>query len=256
MSPESKQKEWFEAVVEESALSALLDTASAIVDECKMHLEPNGIAIRAVDPANVAMVDLELEESAFESYVASGGLIGVNLDRLTDVVRMADSGQLVELELDEETRKLHIHIDGMEYTLGLIDPDSIRQEPDIPELDLGATVVLHGSDISRAVTAADMVSDHVALGVESDDPHFYVDADGDVDDVHLELVEDDVVDLQPGPADSLFSLDYLGDMNKPIPPDSEVAVRIGEQMPMKISYGRCDGHLDVAMMIAPRISSD
>ncbi len=29
---------------------------------------------------------------------------------------MAESGQLIQLELDEETRKLHIQIDGLEYT--------------------------------------------------------------------------------------------------------------------------------------------
>jgi len=100
---------------------------------------------------------------------------------------MADTGQLIQLELDEETRKLHIQIDGLEYTLALIDPDSIRQEPDIPDLDLPAEVVLEGKDVNRSVTAADMVSDHIALGVDKTDEFFYANAEGDTDDVHLEL---------------------------------------------------------------------
>src|SRR5699024_9763689 len=145
---------------------------------------------------------------------ADGGVIGVNLSRLQDIAGMAGSDDLVHLELDEETRKLHISIDGLEYTLALIDPESVRQEPDIPDLDLPAKIVLEGRDINRAVKAADMVSDHIALGVAEDAEQFYVDAEGDTDDVHFELDTEDLIDLTVGPAHSLFSLDYLKDMNK------------------------------------------
>ena len=185
----------FNAIVSADTLRTTLDSVSVLVDECKIHLEEDGLAIQAVDPANVGMVDLSLSATAFESYEADGGVIGVNLSRLEDIAGMADADQLVHLELDEETRKLHIAIDGLEYTLALIDPDSIRQEPDLPELDLSAEVVIEGRDIDRAVTAADMVSDHIALGVDADDEEFYVDAEGDTDDVHLELGREDLIDL-------------------------------------------------------------
>jgi proliferating cell nuclear antigen len=169
---------------------------------------------------------------------------------------MADSDQLVELELDEETRKLHIQIDGLEYTLALIDPDSIRQEPDIPDLDLPAEVVLEGRDVNRAVTAADMVSDHIALGVDDNDDHFYVDAQGDTDDVHFELGRDDLIDITVGPAHSLYSLDYLKDMNKAIPSDAEVTVDLGEEFPVKLHFEIAEGEGHVTYMLAPRIQSD
>jgi len=246
----------FKAIVSAETLRATLDSVSVLVDECKIHLDEDGLAIRAVDPANVGMVDLDLDASAFESYEADGGLIGVNLSRLEDIAGMADSGQLVELELDEETRKLHIHIDGLEYTLALIDPDSIRQEPDIPDLDLSAELVIEGADIDRSVTAADMVSDHIALGVNATDEHFYVDAEGDTDDVHLELTAEDLIDLQAGDAHSLFSLDYLNDMNKAIPKDAEVAVELGEEFPVKLHFDIAEGQGQVTYMLAPRIQSD
>src|SRR6056297_3392658 len=186
----------FNAIVSADTLKAALDSVSVLVDECKIHLEDDGLEIRAVDPANVGMVDLRLDAAAFESYETDGGLIGVNLSRLEDIAGMADSGQLVHLELDEETRKLHIAIDGLEYTLALIDPDSIRQEPDLPDLDLSSHIVIEGKDIDRAVTAADMVSEHIALGVAAECDTFYVEAEGDTDDVHFELDREDLIDLQ------------------------------------------------------------
>jgi proliferating cell nuclear antigen len=246
----------FNAIVSADTLTATLDSVGVLVEECKIHLEEDGFEIRAVDPANVGMVDLSLSATAFESYEADGGVIGVNLSRLEDIASMADAGQLVHLELDEETRKLHISIDGLEYTLALIDPDSIRQEPDIPDLDLSSEIVMEGADIDRSVKASDMVSDHIALGVDAGDEQFYVDAEGDTDDVHLELTAEDLIDLQAGDAHSLFSLDYLKDMNKAIPNDAEVTVELGQEFPVKIHFAIAEGEGQVTYMLAPRIQSD
>jgi len=246
----------FKAIVSAETLKDALDSVSVLVDECKIRLNEEEFAIRAVDPANVGMVDLSLAAAAFESYEADGGVIGVNLGRLEDIAGMANSGDLIHLELDEETRKLHIQIDGLSYTLALIDPDSIRQEPDIPDLDLPAEIVLEGSQLGRGIKAADMVSDHIALRVDPDEEAFYIEAEGDTDDVDLKLDSDDLIDLTPGAADSLFSLDYLKDMNKAIPNATEVTAELGEEFPVKLHYEFAEGLGQVTYMLAPRIQSE
>ena len=246
----------FKAIVSAETLKDALDSVSVLVDECKIRLNEEEFAIRAVDPANVGMVDLSLAAAAFESYEADGGVIGVNLGRLEDIAGMANSGDLIHLELDEETRKLHIQIDGLSYTLALIDPDSIRQEPDIPDLDLPAEIILEGSQLGRGITAADMVSDHIALRVDPDEEAFYIEAEGDTDDVDLKLDSDDLIDLTPGAADSLFSLDYLKDMNKAIPNATEVTAELGEEFPVKLHYEFAEGLGQVTYMLAPRIQSE
>jgi proliferating cell nuclear antigen len=246
----------FKAIVSASTLRDSLDAVSVLVDECKIRLNEEEFSIRAVDPANVGMVDLSLEAAAFESYEADGGVIGVNLDRLEDIAGMANADDLVHLELDEETRKLHIEVEGLSYTLALIDPDSIRQEPDIPELDLPAEITLEGAQLNRGITAADMVSDHIRLRVDEDAETFHIEAEGDTDDVDLELSADDLINLAAGPADSLFSLDYLKDMNKAIASDAEVRVELGEEFPVKLHYEFAEGLGQVTFMLAPRIQSE
>jgi len=246
----------FDAIVSADTLQDALDSVSVLVEECKLHLDEDGLQVRAVDPANVGMVDLTLDAAAFESYEADGELIGVNLSRLEDIAGMAAADQLIHLELDEETRKLEIAIDGLEYTLALIDPDSIRQEPDMPDLDLPARITLEGRDVDRSVTASDMVSDHIALGVDDAADLFYVDAEGDTDDVHFELHSDDLIDLEAGDAHSLFSLDYLKDMNKAIPADAEVEMELGEEFPVKMHFDIADGQGAVTFMLAPRVQSN
>jgi len=246
----------FKAIVSASTLRDALDSVSVLVDECKVRLNEDGLSIRAVDPANVGMVDLSLDSAAFESYEADGGVIGVNLARLEDIAGMGNAGDLVHLELDEETRKLHIRIDGLSYTLALIDPDSIRQEPDIPDLDLPARIVVEGNQLDRGITAADMVSDHINLRVDEAEETFHIEAEGDTDDVDFELGTDVLIDLVAGPADSLFSLDYLKDMNRAIPGDAEVTIELGEEFPVKLHYEFSEGKGNVTFMLAPRIQSD
>lgn len=237
-------------------LEDVLGAVGALVEECKIHLDEEGISIRAVDAATVGMVDVTLAAGAFESYEADGGVIGVNLDRLSDIAGMASSSDdPIHLELEEETGKLHISLDGLEYTLALIDPDSIRQEPDIPDLDLPARIVLEGADIDRAVRAADMVSDHIAMGVDETSEEFYVDAEGDTDDVHLALGHDELIDLRAGNAHSLFSLEYLKEMNGAIDSDAEVVIELGEEHPVTLAFQIAEGQGDVTYMLAPRIQS-
>lgn len=245
----------FASAVRAGTLSTALGSLSVLIDECKINFDKAGIHIKAIDPATVAMVEVSLDAGACESYEARGGVVGVNVNRLEEVVGMAAADQLVHLEMDEETRKLHVRIDELEYTLALIDPDVIREEPDTPALDLPARITLEGSDIDRSVKAASMVSDHVTLGVDEDRECFYVDAEGDTDDVHLELGPEDLIDVQIGNAHSLYSLDYLQDVNKAIQKDAEVTVSLGEEFPMEIDHDFAgkDGH--VTYSLAPRIQN-
>jgi len=243
----------FSAIVSADTLADTIDAVDCLVDECKINLERDGLEIRAVDAANVGMVDLALGAAAFESYAASGGTIGVNLERLGDVVGMANSGDLVHLHLDSETRKLYIDAGGLSYTLALIDPDSIRQEPDIPELDLPTTTRLPAGEIERGVTAADLCSDHITLG--ADDDAFLMTAEGDTDDVRVAVFSEDCARHTTSESvRSMFSLEYLDDMTGPMAGD--VTVRLGDEFPVKMHWDYAEGHGEVTMMLAPRIQSD
>lgn len=244
----------FEASVDAAVLQDALAPVLTLVDECKIHLDDEGVQIRAVDPANVGMIDLTVAADTFGHWATSGQLLGINLSQFDDVLAMADSDDTVALSLDLETRKLEIAVGGLEYTMALIDPDSIRREPDIPDLDLPCMAVLEGRDLSRAVTAADMVSDHIELS--SDGDALRVVAEGDTDDVELTLTPEDLMTpaAQLAAAESLFSLDYLSDMVSAIGADDEVRVDIGGEMPVTMEFEPADG-VDCEFMLAPRIQS-
>tara|TARA_B110000263_G_C15289616_1_gene502573 strand:+ start:1243 stop:1986 length:744 start_codon:yes stop_codon:yes gene_type:complete len=246
----------FRATIDTKILQEAISSAKVLVDECKIRLDPDSFRIRAVDPANVGMVDLELSVSSFSSYESDGETIGVNLTRLSDIISIARSDEQIEFEYDEETSKLNIRAGGLKYTLALIDPESIRKEPTLPDLDLPAKVVLDGRSLAQGIKAADMVSDHIELGVDPEKETFYIRAKGDTDNVQLELGRDELTEIQVANAHSLFSLDYFKDMGKAIPKTTQVTLWLGEEYPIQISFPIADGAGEVTYLLAPRIQSD
>jgi|AntRauTorcE11898_2_1112593.scaffolds.fasta_scaffold01601_7 proliferating cell nuclear antigen len=248
----------FAATIDPIELETALQPVSALVDECKMRIDENGVGITAVDPANVGMVDLHIPETMFESYEAQEHTIGIPLERLLDIISLfakEEGSPPARVMLDEETRKLQLECGGLNYTLSLTDPDSIRQEPEIPDLDLTAEVKLSGDSFSRAINACDMVAEHLHIGT-TDDKEFYVQAKGDTDSVDAGMSEDDVIEFTGGAADSLFSVEYLRDMEDPIPGSIPVTLGIGPDFPALISFELVDGEAAVQYILAPRIADE
>ncbi len=250
--------ELLEAVVNAETLQTTVALVGAVVDECHVYFDADGIRIPAMDPATVAAVDLRVERAAFEVYEASDVHFGVDVSRLSDIVGIADREQLVSLELDSGTRKLEIRIGELTYTLALLDPDTVRSPPDKTNLtfEFSGGIVTDAEAIDRAVQAADMVSNHVMLGIDDEADIFYADAEGDTDDVSFALSANQLAEFTPGDARSLFSIDYLKAINRAMPRNPEIDLELGTDMPLAIRYAFAEGSGSVEYLVSPRIAAN
>lgn len=244
----------FKAVIGAEKLKDSIESISTLVDEAKFKITPEGISVRAVDPANVAMVSFDLSKDAFDSFEATEGELGIDLTKLNGVMEMADKNDSIELELDENAHKLVLKMRGLAYTMSLLDPSSIRKEPKVPALELPARIVIRGEDVKRAVKAAEKVSDYMSMGVKGD--VFFMEAEGDTDKVLVEMAKDQLIDIKPSEVKSLFSLDYLSDMSKIVGKAGEVTIDLGKDYPLKIRLKIAEGHGEVSYMLAPRVESE
>jgi len=250
-----------QAIATVKTVANFIEPVTALVDECKLHLEPDQARIAAVDPANVAMVETTLSASAFESYEADGHTLGLDLDTFEDVLGLGDASDLVFLRLDESTQKLNIEIAQTDYRQALLDPGTIRSEPEIPELGLPNTAVLTSDQLAQAEAAADLASDHLTIragvGPNVDPIEIRFEAAGDSDDVATSFDADRAVDLElTEPVSSLFSLDYVSDVVGAMPDDAEVTLRQGSEHPALLEWAHSDGRADVLVMISPRVAGD
>lgn len=244
----------FTSTVEASTARSAIEAVDAVVDECVVRVTSDGLAVAAQDPATVAYVSLDLPASSFDRYDASDDAIGVDLGRLGSVVGIADRDESVHLELDGRRRTLHVRVGDLSYALGTIDPEAVRSPPENADFSaqFAASATIDGRVFTNAVRAADMVADHVALGVDPDDERLYATAEGDTDVVRIERPADECADFEAGDAHSLFSVSYLDAIGGVVPESDEVELRLGEEAPLCLSFDLATG--SVEYVVAPRIS--
>jgi proliferating cell nuclear antigen len=251
----------FEVIIDAQRLQAFVDSVLAVVDEAVVRFDDEGIECAAVDPANVAMFFIDIEPEVFESYQAPrSGKLGVIFTRFEDVLDVANAGDVVQLALNREQRRLDVRIRGLTYELALIDPDAIRTEPDLPDIDdaLTAEWAVSGKALDEAVGAADLVSDHIRFRSETGAiaDEVVVEADGDTDRAAWSFEPDDCEYLDvEGSEQSLFSIEYVKDLVVPIGKSTTVTLEFGTEFPIRWEYEAVEG-VAVTNVIAPRVQNE
>jgi len=222
-------------------IKPVFNYAKQLVREAKVHFDDDGIHYTAVDPANVAMVEMDVPKAAFESYDVDETIVGMDFKEVIKALRAGRKRQEDTITLSYEDRQLSTTVkrdyDGtkmdLQTNMMTIDPDSIRQEPEVPDLDLPVTATLNRTLFGDAIDAVNEVSDYVRLADNNGD--LMISGESDVSDAR---------GLVKGVAngegsDSLFSLDYvkytLLKGLKTVGVD-EFTVELGEGFPMRVTW--------------------
>ena len=237
------------ATIDADVFREAVDAIAALVSECRLHVDSEGMRTRAVDTANVAMVSLELGPDAFEVFEASKSALGIDVTKLKNIIGMVNRGEQLMLSIPEESQRLNLAFQSYQYSLTLLDETTIRKDPNAPTLELPGKV-------TNAIKAAAVVSDKIALGIDPEARVFFMEAEGDTDNIRLELGPDDVELLADVKARSLFSLDYLKDMAKTMSRASQIEIGIGIDHPVRFTFEIAGGKARVIYLLAPRIEAD
>lgn len=244
----------FQAKIRSDALKGIVNIISTLVDEAKLNVNSEGISLKAVDPAHVAMVELDVKKEAFESFIADETSIGLDLDKVKEVLRLTSSGDGVEMEQDEERGRLVMKVGNITRRMNMVDTSSMS-DPKVPQLSLPVSVEVSIVEVQKGIRAAESVSDHIALTADQDG--FELSCEGDTDFVDLRLERAQLQSLEvEEKARSLFPLDYFSNLVKAIPSDTMVQIELGNDFPMKMNFDLADGNISVGYLLAPRIESD
>ncbi|NYT06063.1 MAG: DNA polymerase sliding clamp [Methanomicrobiales archaeon] len=246
----------FKAAIDADIFRESIDVIAALVTECRLHIGEAGIQTRAVDTANVAMVSLEVRPEAFTSFSATSEELGVDIAKMKNIIGMMGKGDMLQLDLADGGHKLSLNFRGYQYSITLLDVNTIRKDPNPPTIELPGKVVLSGNALNAAIKAASVISDKIALGIDPSSGIFYMEAEGDTDHIRLEMGKDELVSLQAVQARSLFSLDYLKDMGRVMSRAEQVEVHLGIDHPVKFSFDIAEGNGRVEYLLAPRIEAD
>jgi len=235
-------------------LREVVDVVSPLVEEVKVGIGKDGISIRAVDPAHVAMVDLSLDKKAFEEYKADEGELGLDIDKIKDVLKLARANEIISIKHDEDKNKLIMSVGNVTRRMSLVDTAGMS-DPKVPNLNLPAKVIIKTDELRQGIRASESVSDHLALAASPDG--FEINSEGDTDSVDLKLPKDLLDELScKESVRSLFPLDYFSNMIKAITSADAVTIKLGNDYPVNVEFEIAKGNGEVRYLLAPRIESE
>jgi len=248
----------FRARIDASLLRECVEAVLAVVDEARLKIGEEAWKVRAVDPANVALVDLELRREAFSEFnlgpeeesEKDEKVIGIPFDKLREVLRWCKD----DIALSMEEDKMTVQSSAITFTLSLLSADAVRKEPKMPSLEFSTKAVLDPAEFNKVLKAAEKISDTVAIGVQNE--NFFVSAEGDMETMRFSLHEKELIELSGGDCRSLFSLEYLSAMSKVAANASTLSLHLGTDYPLKMEFEIADGGGKVTYLLAPRIEAE
>ncbi|MGB9726325.1 MAG: proliferating cell nuclear antigen (pcna) [Fervidicoccaceae archaeon] len=117
-----------------SVFKNLFETISKLLEELKLIFTEEGLKIRAIDPSNVALIDVTFPKEAFTEYKVEGSLeVGLSMSTALKVMKRARRGDRLEIEADEENAVIRL-VSSSRKEFKLRNIEVASQE--IPELNL------------------------------------------------------------------------------------------------------------------------
>jgi len=246
-----------------------IDLVRVLDSKAKVQADAAGLHVSLVDPANVGMIETTLYADAFESYSLDASdeyLTGVDLKGLASAASIARKGATTADRLSvnfngedratlETEREYGSTTVERGETAALLNPDTIRTEPDIPDLE---TTIRGEVESLPFRDVLDDVSEHAYFETEGDD--LIVSEERDTSATAARFC--DVVTESPDDAGpTVYSIDYLSDMVSAIRSAKAESVRFeyAEEYPIKLHFERVEDETvlyDGTFMLAPRLMSD
>jgi proliferating cell nuclear antigen len=233
----------------------IFDTISVVVEEARLDFSENDLEIRVVDPSHVAMIRMNVDSAAFESWEVDETFLGLELVKMRDLLSLGNAGDLIEMKHDDEEGRINLSMGKIDRVIRPLD-HSTMSPPNVPDLELPASVTLSGEDLSRALRAVRLVGDLVNISLSEEGLAINV-TGGDTDSVSVMYTKDEVQELKcDGAVSSQYSLTYLLPISRLLSVIDSVTLRFGDNFPLKIEYEFANGAANVTYFLAPRIEGD
>jgi len=235
-------------------ISKIVDTLGIVVEDARFDFEEDGLHVRVVDPSHVAMVKLDVDAAAFETWELDETKVGFDIRKLKELLSLGGANDLIEFSYGEETGVLTINLGKIDRNIRPLD-NSTMNPPAVPTLDFPCKAVIGGAEFSQALRAARQVGDLVNFSLSQDS--FTIHVQGSADSVTVVFDKDELQLLEcKEPARSQYSLSYLVPMAKVFGALDSVSLGFGDNFPLSMTFSFNDGAAEVQYFLAPRVESD
>jgi len=225
---------------------------SELVLEVNAKVTKNGLEIVAIDPANVALVDLKIPAKSFSQFdLEKDEELGLNLEDFKQVLRRIPLNAALFMEKENSNLKIRIADKAKRtFNLALINLD--QEEKKIPSLTFDSKVEIDSMNFSDIVNDAAIVADSCSIFTTKD--IFIIEAKGTLHSAKTEFSSDEVKIATEKDSRAKYSLDYLVKFAKASKFADKVNVLFSTEYPARFEFKTND--LELSFILAPRSEED
>jgi len=244
----------FKARIRMEVLRELVEVISTLVSEVKLSVSKDGIDVKAVDPSHVAMLVLRLNKGAFEEFTGEPTEIGIDVEKLKEVLRLSKPGDILDLQYDGGKNRLVLHVGKVTRHMAVVDPAGIT-DPKVPNVTPPGIAIVRMEELRQGIRGSESISDHVTITLEPES--FTMHSEGETDRVDLTVGKDGLKRLEvKETVRSMYPLDFFSNMMKSITSSEEVTLHVGNEYPLKIEFQIASGKGEGRFLLAPRVEED
>ncbi len=235
-------------------LSKIFEAIVNLVDEVTLKVEAQGISMRAMDPAHVALVDFEMKKEAFDEYKLEGPVeLTVDLKTMVNILKRVE--QELVLKLKEGENALVILSEGAvrkRFNIPLI--EASEESLKVPNITFETEVEVDSSIFKNAIADTSIIGDYVTVKVEGDALYFTSRADENV--VEIRVGKENCISFKKKDAKSHLSLEYLKDMSRisDIKTLNKVKLSLGNDLPLRLEFE--GDYTKIVFYLAPRVEAE
>jgi proliferating cell nuclear antigen len=233
-------------------LREVVEVVSTLVSEVKLTISKDGLEAKAVDPSHVAMLVLNLHKAVFEEFTGETTELGVDVEKLKEVLRLSKPGDVIDFQFDGKNR-LVASLGRVTRQMAVVDPAGIT-DPKVPNVSPPASVTVKTEDLRQGIRGSESFTDHVTLTLDPEG--FTMHSEGETDQLDLRISKENLTKLEvKEPVKSMYPLDFFSAMVKSISAE-ETTLHVGNEYPLKVEFAMGSGRGEGRYLLAPRVEED
>jgi proliferating cell nuclear antigen len=234
-------------------LSKAIEIISELVNEVRLKINEFGMSITAIDPANVAMVNLKIPKNIFSKFEIEKESLGINLENLKKVLKRSSTGSSLIIEKKDNLLEITIQDKikrNFKINLIEIETEEIDFNSKLQNMEFSTDVEINSLDFISSIEDCLIVSD--ACYFKKEDNNFIIGAKS-INSTFSEFSGDEAK-ISGENANSKYSLEYLSKFIKGAKICEKVGIKFATNHPLKINFNSLS--LDISFVLAPRVETE
>lgn len=233
-----------------SDIKAIVGAITTLAEEATFTANAEGIKFRTMDPAHIALIDMELPAAAFDSYECEGDVkFGVRIADLSKIIKRSKKDENVTISVTPQNMLLINIGDKKTFEMRLIDASGTSTP--IPNIEYESNATLQLSKLSEALTDIGIVSEYFTVNTDGEDVIFSGKGDSGNASVTAEGLEEPIV----GTGIVTHELSYLSSIvSSFVEKNLNCTIHLSTNKPAKYVF-KIAGVGVINFFMAPRVES-